>query len=97
MSDETLKLAQAYAKAKGSAVLDYKANEDGTITIVLVSGPKVRLTPAEIQEAVDEKDTQVKIAAAQLEAANRVVEEKAKDKAEAGPAAKKAAAKKGTS
>jgi len=73
MPDKLLELAQAYAKAKGTAVLDFHPNEDGTITIILVSGPKLRLTPEEIQAAVDERNLELKIAQAQLDAANAVV------------------------
>lgn len=71
--DKALELAQAYAKTRDTAVLDYKANDDGTITIILVSGPKVRVTPEQIQQAVEKKDLEQKIVQAQLDAANAIV------------------------
>ena len=49
-----LKLAQKYAKLLGTKIIEgaYKENEDGTITFVLVSGPKLTMTEKELQNAI---------------------------------------------
>ena len=75
---DALKLARAYAKAKGTTVLDYKDHGDGTFTVILESGPKLRLNKADVERVVSEVELAKEIAEAKEVAANEVLAGKAK-------------------
>jgi hypothetical protein len=53
-------LAEKYAKLKGTILLASAIKEDGSITFVLASGPKLSMTEKELKKAI-----------AQLEQANK--------------------------
>lgn len=49
-----LKLAQNYAKLLNTQIIEgaFKEHEDGTITFVLVSGPKLSMNEVELRHAI---------------------------------------------
>lgn len=49
-----LELARLYAQAKGTRVIAFRLHNDGSITIVLESGPKLHLSEGEMRQIVDE-------------------------------------------
>ena len=54
-----LSLATRYAKFKGTRIIEgaYKIRDDGTITFVLESGPKLCMTEAEMNTALAEVES----------------------------------------
>jgi len=70
---DALKLARAYAKAKGTTVLDYKDHGDGTFTVILESGPKLRLNEADVKKVVSEVELAKAVAEAKEAAADEVL------------------------
>lgn len=79
-----LQLAQKYAKLLKSFIMPdaYRLHEDGSITFVLASGPKLTMTEKELKAAIDklEKNAQIESQVAELRGETLPAEEKPKSK-----------------
>jgi hypothetical protein len=73
-----VKLLQAYAMTRKAIVLDFREQEDKSITFVLSKGQKLTMTDAQLQTAVDEAALKLHADEAASAAALEVLTAKAK-------------------
>jgi len=93
----SLQQAKRYATLKKTKVIEapggYKVQEDGSITFVLESGPKLNMTEKELNKAISEMETARKIESKAIDILNTTEEkaedEKANNKIRAGSRSKK--------
>lgn len=76
---DLLSLAKTYAKLKGTKILASAEKDDGTLTIVLASGPKLNFTQKQLEKEI-ELLTKPKIEEAEVETTPPVAQARQKGK-----------------